>query len=113
MAPILGHGEQVTPPETVISLHEVIWTSLAVDELEAIQAYLRPLNPSAAQEVVADLIKTGDNLEMYPLRGRPVPDGRLREVISRFAYVVRYRVEGEKVYILRIRHGARQPLGRF
>lgn len=94
-------------------MHEVIWTSLAVDELEAIQEYLQARNPSAAQAVAADIMRTGDNLEMFPLRGRDVPGGRLREVVSKFGYIIRYRVEGEKVYILRIRHGARRPLGRF
>jgi plasmid stabilization system protein ParE len=33
----------------------------------------------------------------------------MREVVTRFPYVIRYRIVGEDVIILRVRHTARRP----
>jgi plasmid stabilization system protein ParE len=52
------------------------------------------------------LIAFADSLAEFPHRGRTAEDGRREMTIVR-PYVLRYRVEGETVVILRIRHGAR------
>ena len=48
-----------------------------------------------------------DSLAEFPDRGRDVGDGR-REMTTVRPYVLRYRVEDERVIVLRIRHGARE-----
>jgi plasmid stabilization system protein ParE len=52
---------------------------------------------------------TGDSLECFPHRGRLVPGTGKRELVSVSPYVIRYRVEGDEVRILRVRHSARRP----
>jgi plasmid stabilization system protein ParE len=51
------------------------------------------------------LIELADSLVQFPDRGREAGDGK-REMTSVWPYIVRYRVEGDTVFILRIRHGA-------
>jgi plasmid stabilization system protein ParE len=46
----------------------------------------------------------GDSLQAFPERGRPVAGG-LRELPTVPPYIIRYRVAGDAVLILRIRHG--------
>ncbi len=53
--------------------------------------------------------KTGNGLANFPQRGRPVHGSAMREVVTRFPYVIRYRIVGEDVIILRVRHTARRP----
>ncbi len=33
----------------------------------------------------------------------------MREQVTAYPYIIRYRIDGDKVYILRVRHGARRP----
>jgi toxin ParE1/3/4 len=90
-------------------LTEVIWTDTAFDHLEAIQAYIAQFNPRAAHAVAAELITAGDSLSTFPHRGRPVPHTNLRELVSTYPYVIRHRVAGDRVFILRLRHSSRRP----
>ena len=48
-----------------------------------------------------------ESLSVFPERGRDAGEGR-REMTIVWPYVLRYRVEGSIVYILRVRHGARR-----
>ncbi len=87
----------------------VEWTETALNELDAIRAYLVSFNPPAANRVARTLLATGDSLSVLPNRGRPVPVTDQRELIASYSYIIRYRVHGEVVEILRIRHTARRP----
>jgi len=53
------------------------------------------------------LIGLADSLAEFSERGRNAGGGR-REMTVVWPYVLRYRVEDEAVFILRIRHGARE-----
>ncbi len=83
-----------------------MWTNEAVEHLEAIIAYISAFNPSAASGLGARLIAVADSLSEFPDRGRDAGGG-MREMTTVWPYVLRYRVEAERVIILRIRHGAR------
>lgn len=52
------------------------------------------------------LIEAADSLAQFPERGRDAGNGR-RELVTVWPYILRYRVEAERVVILRVRHGAR------
>lgn len=54
------------------------------------------------------LIAAADSLTELPERGRPAATGR-REVVSIWPYVIRYQVIGDRVVILRVRHGSQRP----
>lgn len=87
-------------------MRRIVWTDEAIDHLEAIMAYVMAFNPQAAERLGERLIAVADSLAEYPDRGRDAGEGR-REMTTVWPYVLRYRVEGDAVIILRIRHGAR------
>lgn len=53
------------------------------------------------------ILEAADNLTRFPYRGRAVPQTQVRETTIAYPYIIRYRVERERVVILRVRHGAR------
>jgi toxin ParE1/3/4 len=87
-------------------LRRIVWTEEAIGHLEAIVAYISAFNPAAASRLGDRLIAVANSLAEFPERGRDAGEGR-REMTTVWPYVLRYRVEGERVIILRIRHGAR------
>jgi addiction module RelE/StbE family toxin len=88
---------------------EVIFSPSAIDDLAQIRAYIGKFNPSAAVRMAARLIEAGNSLHELPERGRKISRGR-RELPVAPPYVVRYRIKGELVEILGIRHGRQRPL---
>lgn len=62
----------------------------------------------AAQRMAERLLAAGDSLELQPLRGRAIERGR-RELVFAAPYLIRYRIKDEQVFILEVRHGAREP----
>jgi addiction module RelE/StbE family toxin len=88
-------------------LRKIVWTEEAISHLEAIVAYISAFNPQAAARLGERLIEVADSLAEYSERGRDAGDGR-REMTTVWPYILRYRVEGDAVIILRIRHGARE-----
>ena len=88
----------------------IVWTEEAVEHLEAIVTYVSVYDPAAADRLAQRLIELADSLAEFPDRGRNAGEGR-REMTVVWPYILRYRVEGETVLILRIRHGARRENG--
>lgn len=86
---------------------KIVWTDEAVEHLEAIVTYVSVYDPAASARLGRRLIEFADSLAEFPHRGRDAGDGR-REMTSVWPYLLRYRVEEERVIILRIRHGARE-----
>ena len=86
----------------------VVWADRALLDIEAVYAYIAQFNPLAAARVMLELRAAGNSLETFPARGRLIGRG-LRELVSVWPYVIRYRVAGERVVVLRVRHGAQAP----
>jgi plasmid stabilization system protein ParE len=55
------------------------------------------------------ILAAGNSLNTFPRRGRPVGNTKMREILTLYPYVIRYRLSGNTVFILRIRHNARRP----
>jgi len=89
-------------------VRRVVWTDESVANLESIADYIDVFSPPAARRLALRLKDAGDSLLEHPSRGRIVR-GSIREPTIIFPYVIRDRVEGETVRILRVRHGARWP----
>lgn len=90
-------------------MRKIVWTEEAISHLEAILAYVSAFNPGAASRLGERLIAVADGLAEFSERGRDAGEGR-REMTSVWPYILRYRVEGGTVIILRIRHGARDEV---
>jgi len=89
-------------------LRRIVWTAEAVENLEAIATYIEAFNPAAAKRMTRRLIALADSLSEFPDRGRNAGGGK-REMTIVPPYVIRYMVEPDRVMILRVRHGAREP----
>ncbi len=89
-------------------LVQVVWTRGAASELRTIRAYVAQFSPLAAQRLAARLVSAARSLETSPDRGRPISQGR-RELTIIPPYLIRYAHAGDRVVILEIRHGAREP----
>lgn len=87
-------------------MRDIVWTDEAIAHLEAIVAYIAAFNPAAADRLGGRLLEAADSLAEFSDRGREAMCGT-REMTIVWPYVLRYRVEAERVVILRIRHGAR------
>ena len=90
-------------------MNEVIWTDPALDNLQVIADYIEPFNPQAARKVADELVAAGNSLMTFPHRGRRVPGTNMRELVTSYPYILRYRIDGNTVVILRIRHTSRRP----
>ncbi len=87
---------------------ELIWDYGAVDDLLKIREFLEPHNKKAASNSAQCIIKSANFLLDNPYLGRPLEDmPEFSELFIPFGqrgYVMRYRVENEKIIILRIWH---------
>jgi plasmid stabilization system protein ParE len=91
-------------------VHAVVWSRTAITQLQAIRIYIAQFNPRAAETLATHLLMAGNSLEHFPHRGRAVPRANMRELVTSYRYIIRYRVTRDgTVRILRIRHTSRRP----
>ena len=86
----------------------VVWSPSSLRQILNVYTYIASYNPAAASSLVDALMTAGDSLAAFPYRGRPVGEN-LRELTLIHPYLIRYRIVGNEVYILRVRHGAQRP----
>lgn len=84
----------------------VIWSQEARRDIKDITDYITAFNPHAAERLANRLVSVVDSLATFPKRGRPGPYGS-REMTAVRPYILRYRVIGDTVEIVQIRHMAR------
>ena len=87
----------------------IVWSPLAIEDVEAIRAYVARDSPRSADLLVERLVAAVERLEANPLSGRVVPevgDEALREVIHG-NYRIVYRARLDVVEIATVFHGAR------
>ena len=82
----------------------IVWTRRALVQLELIRTYVAQFDPEAAQRLAKRLIEAGNSLEAFPERGRPTSRGR-RELATIPPYLIRYKIDGDRVVIGDIKHG--------
>jgi toxin ParE1/3/4 len=89
---------------------QVVWSPSALRQIGHIHAYIADFNPPAATAFATALIEAGDGLAVFPHRGKPVRGTVLRDWVIVYPYIIRYRIAGDTIRILRVRHGKRRPL---
>jgi toxin ParE1/3/4 len=87
----------------------VVWTRTALRGVWRAYDYIFEFNPPAAAKMAEALFKAGDSLANFPHRGRQLRGTALRELVTVSPYIIRYRIAGQDVTILRVRHTARRP----
>lgn len=87
-------------------MRRIAWTEEAIGNLEEIVEYIELNNPAAAAQIGARLRALAESLATFSERGRPL-GGEVRQLSVVRPYLMRYRVDGDVVTILRVRHGAR------
>lgn len=87
----------------------VRYTPRARTDLKDIYDYITQHNPRGARRVKARIKKTAASLGTLPGMGRQSPRPNVRMIgVPRYPYVIYYRIVGDEVQIIHIRHAARQ-----
>jgi toxin ParE1/3/4 len=87
-----------------------VWSAESITDLESLRAHIEQDDPAAAQRVTLHIIHTVEVLlAKHPEMGRPgrVP-GTRELVISNTPFIVPYRIQGNRIQVLRILHSARR-----
>jgi len=87
----------------------VIWTREAVEDVEAIKAYVARDSVRYATLLAERIVAAFGRLESFPASGRVVPevgDESLREIIHGAERIV-YRIQAESVEVVTVDHAAR------
>ena len=88
---------------------EIRWTPQAADDLETIADFIAVDSPHYARLFVSKVINAVDRLELFPERGRIVPETdnpSIREVLLG-NYRIVYRYRSDVVELLTVYHGSR------
>jgi toxin ParE1/3/4 len=89
---------------------KVVFSTLALAELDEILGYLSQRSPLGATHVEARLRRALDHISRHPQAAEEISQrpGVRRLPLSRYPYVIYYEVIDDEVMILRILHGARR-----
>jgi addiction module RelE/StbE family toxin len=88
----------------------VVWLPRAVEQLLSIIDYISEDSPAAAIELARTIRTKADTLSAYPNRYRAGRVAGTRELVVRPNYIVVYRIAGEQVEILRVRHARKRDM---
>lgn len=88
---------------------KIVWYGKAERDLDEATSYIDARNPQAANKVEDRIHAAIERLCNFPQSGRPGRRPGTREVvIVDYPYVVRYRVRGGQIEILRVFHTSMQ-----
>jgi|SRR6185312_954990 len=91
---------------------EVLWTDIAVRDLEEIVSYIALDSPANARRILVKLRTRAETLTSMPFRGRVVPELRdlalehWREILPK-PYRIIYRVSDSRVLVMAVLDGRR------
>jgi toxin ParE1/3/4 len=88
---------------------KLVWFAQAATDLQHAEDFIALDDPTAATKVSRHLRCAVAHLQIFPDAGRlgNIP-GTREVVIGVYPYLVRYRIKGEQVQILRVFHTSRQ-----
>jgi toxin ParE1/3/4 len=93
--------------------HKIIWSPGALRELREIAEYISIDSKTYAANVAAKIMSSVDNLELFPLMGRRVPEFNqddFREILV-LSWRIVYRISEYDIEIVEIIHGAQRWRG--
>ena len=87
---------------------QITWLPGAARDIDRLRNFIKSKNPLAAQRAAKRILEGANLLKDNPAAGLPVEAlVGYHELILSFGsgeYIVRYRLEGEQVLIVRVRH---------
>jgi toxin ParE1/3/4 len=86
----------------------LIWSPAARRDVIRLRDFIEPHNPDAARTAAEVLKKAAQLLLEHPAIGKRMEDREDRELFIPFGqrgYILRYRLHGDTIVILRIWHG--------
>ncbi len=90
------------------------WTPQALGDVAEVIGRIRAADPQAADRLLYRLLRiVSQTLPEQPLIGRPGRVAQTREIVVHASYVLVYRVAGDQLDILALRHTARLWPDRF
>ncbi|PSF38960.1 type II toxin-antitoxin system mRNA interferase toxin, RelE/StbE family [Aphanothece hegewaldii CCALA 016] len=86
--------------------YRVIWSSKAVEDVDAIATYIARDSPSYAAAVVRRILDTTHQLKEDPMTGKVPPEFTEESVREKNAYTYRiiYQIQDERVIVAAIVH---------
>lgn len=85
----------------------IVWSVASSRDIIRLRGFIEPKNPNAARRAAESIKKAASMLIEYPAIGKLVEGRQEREILIPFGksgYVMRYRLDGNAVVILRIWH---------
>jgi toxin ParE1/3/4 len=87
------------------------WLNEATRELDSLYEFVAKSNPKAARRLLRAILAAVDQVSQFPTSGRPGEVSGTREVIvSGTPFRVVYRVQANRVVVLRVFHSSRNPV---
>jgi toxin ParE1/3/4 len=89
----------------------IAYAPRALRDLKSIGAYLTERNPEGAASVLGAIKSSIDTLSFFPQIGRLIDEaGHRRVPVVRYPYMIFYRIDGNELLILHIRHTSRRTI---
>lgn len=85
-----------------------IWKPTAIADRKSITAHIAQDNPMAAIEMGDMLMQKAALLDQHPQQGRVGRVEGTRELVAHLNYILIYRIVGETVEVLRVKHAAQK-----
>ncbi|HEX4504125.1 MAG TPA: type II toxin-antitoxin system RelE/ParE family toxin [Alphaproteobacteria bacterium] len=83
----------------------ISWSDPSLGDLRSLRAYIAKDNETAANRQVERILVAVSGLTDFPESGRPGRRSGTRElVVGRTRYLVAYRLNGDRIEILRVLH---------
>lgn len=85
----------------------VVWSPEAIEDTEAIAAYINRDSPWYAKAVVSKIVETVESIPDFPEMGRAVPELGDAAIRERYAhrYRIIYRLDASRILIVAVIHG--------
>jgi toxin ParE1/3/4 len=89
----------------------IVYAPRALRDLKNIGAYLTERNPEGAANALGAIKSSIDTLSFFPQIGRLVDEaGHRRVPVVRYPYLIFYRIDGNELLILHVRHTSRRTI---
>lgn len=87
----------------------LIWSPEAVEDIEAIAAYIERDSIWYARAVASRIVEAAESIPLFPMLGRIVPEVRDPAIRERLVYSYRviYRIETNRILVVAVIHGSR------